>query len=52
MSLVLDFLAAGMSVPEVMEEYELAEEEVLACIAYGAQVARDRFVDIPLTPAG
>ena len=39
-SLVLDFLAAGMSVPEVMEEYELAEEDVLACIAYGAEMAR------------
>lgn len=50
-SLVLDFLAAGMGVPEVMEEYELAEEDVLACIAYGAEMARERFVDIPLTRA-
>jgi uncharacterized protein (DUF433 family) len=49
-SLVLDFLAAGMSVREVMDEYDLEEEDVLACIAYGAEMARERFVEIPLAP--
>ena len=48
-SLILDFLAAGMSVPEIMDEYELEEEDILACIAYGAEMARERFVEIPLT---
>ena len=48
-SLVLDCLAAGMSVREVMEEYELEEQDVMACIVYGAEMARERFVDIPLT---
>ena len=32
-SLVLDFLASGMSIERIMEEYDLAREDVLACIA-------------------
>jgi uncharacterized protein (DUF433 family) len=47
-SLVLDLLASGMKVEEIMKEYELAEEDVLACIAYGAEMSRERYVDIPL----
>ncbi|MBW3600535.1 MAG: DUF433 domain-containing protein [Planctomycetes bacterium] len=47
-SLVLDFLASGMSVDEVMKEYDLAREDVLACIAYGAEMSRERYVDIPV----
>lgn len=35
-ALILDFLAGGMSVPEVMEHYPgLNEADVLACVAYG-----------------
>jgi len=34
-SLVLDLLASGMKPAEIMEEYDLAEEDILACIAYG-----------------
>jgi uncharacterized protein (DUF433 family) len=48
-SLVLDFLAAGMSVLEIMDEYDLQKEDVLACIAYGAEMARERYVGIPLS---
>jgi len=48
-SLILDFLASGMSVQEVMEEYEIEEADVLACIAYGAEMAR--FVDVPVQQA-
>ena len=49
-SLILDFLAAGMSVQEILEQYPgLEEADILACIAYGAEMARERFVDIPLT---
>jgi uncharacterized protein (DUF433 family) len=29
---------------------ELSREDVLACIAYGAEMARERFVPIPLSP--
>lgn len=47
-SLVLDFLAGGMSVEEVTEEYGLDREDVLACIAYGAEMSRERYVDIPV----
>ena len=50
-SLVLDFLAAGMSVREIMDEYDLEHDDVLACIAYGAEMARERFVEIPLAPS-
>jgi len=29
-----------------MREYDLSEEDVLACIAYGAEMARERYVDV------
>ena len=48
-SLVLDFLASGMTVRQVIVEYpQLKEEDILACIAYGAEMSRGRYVDIPL----
>jgi uncharacterized protein (DUF433 family) len=46
-SLVLDLLAGGMAVKDVMADYGLAEADVLACIAYGAEMSRDHFVDVP-----
>ena len=46
-SLVLDMLASGMSVTEILKDYPgLEEADILACIAYGAEVADDRFIDI------
>lgn len=48
-SLVLDFLASGMTIQEILHEYpELQQEDILACIAYGAEMARERYVDIPV----
>lgn len=48
-SLVLDLISAGLSVEEVQEEYpQLSREDILACVAYGAEMSRERFVDIPL----
>ena len=48
-SLILDFLAGGMSVAEILQEYPgLEEADVLACIAYGAEMARERYIEIPL----
>ncbi|MCU0916649.1 MAG: DUF433 domain-containing protein [Planctomycetes bacterium] len=41
-SLILDLLAGGMKPQEIMEEYDLAEDDILACIAYGAERARER----------
>lgn len=40
-SLVLDFLASGMSEAELLAEYpQLTHADVLAAIAYGADAAR------------
>jgi uncharacterized protein (DUF433 family) len=47
-SLILDFLASGMSVNEILQEYpDLEEADIMACIAYGAEMVRERYVDIP-----
>lgn len=49
-SLILDFLASGDSIDEVIKEYpHIERDDVLACIAYGAEAASDRFIEIPLT---
>lgn len=46
-SLVLDFLAEGMTIEEILAEYpDLTAEDVRACIAYGAEMARERYVDV------
>lgn len=48
-SLILNLLADGMSVQEILEEYPgLEKADIYACIAYGAEMARERFVEIPL----
>jgi len=47
-SLVLDLLADGMKAAQIMQEYDLSEEDILACIAYGAEMARERYIDIPM----
>ena len=48
-SLVLDLLADGWSVEDVLREYEgIEKDDVLACIAYGAQMSRGRWVDLDL----
>ena len=51
-SLLLDFLAAGASVEEILAGYpQLTRQDVLAAIAYGAEMSRERFVDIPTPTA-
>ena len=48
-SLVLDLMASGWTVQELLEQYPGIEEaDVLACIAYGAEMSRERCVDVPL----
>ena len=48
-SLILDLLAAGASIEEILEQYPgVTREDVLACIAYGSEMSRERYVDIPL----
>jgi uncharacterized protein (DUF433 family) len=49
-SLILDFLASGMSPEEVLREYpDLTALDVQACLAYGAEMSRERYVRIPVT---
>lgn len=48
-SLILDLLAAGETIDTILEEYPGVEkEDILACIAYGAEMSRDYFVEIPI----
>ena len=47
-SLLLDFLASGTSMEQILEQYpQLKREDLLAAIAYGAEMSRERFVDLP-----
>ena len=46
-SLILDFLASGWSIEEILVNYPgLEDEDIRACIAYGAEMARERYVEI------
>ena len=48
-SLVLDQLSSGWTVQQVLEQYPgIKEADVLACIAYGAEMSRERYVGVPL----
>lgn len=46
-SLILDLMAGGMSTQEIMSEYELEDADVRACIAYGAEMSRERYFEVP-----
>ena len=47
-SLILDLLASGVTFKEILDQYPgLEEKDILACIAYGAEMARERVVEIP-----
>jgi uncharacterized protein (DUF433 family) len=49
-SLILDLLAAGETPEEILQAYpSISREDILACIAYGAEIARDSYVEIPLS---
>ena len=48
-SLILDSLAAGAKIEELLNVYPGIEEaDIRACIAYGAEMARERYVEVPL----
>jgi uncharacterized protein (DUF433 family) len=48
-SLILDLLASGCPTTAILDDYPgLVEEDIFACIAYGAEMSRERYVDIPL----
>ncbi len=46
-SLILDFLANGMAFEKLIEEYpSLTVDDIRAAIAYGAEMSRERFVEV------
>ena len=52
-SLILDFIANEMNFDEILEEYpQLTMDDIRAAIAYGAEMSRQRYIDIPLTASG
>jgi uncharacterized protein (DUF433 family) len=52
-SLLLDLLADGMTVEEILPEYpQLTKDDIRAAIAYGAEMSRERYVDIPAEAVG
>lgn len=51
-TLILDLLADGDSFDTVLKEYpHLRREDILACLAYGAEAARERFIPVPVSAA-
>jgi len=52
-SLILDFLANGMTTEEILSEYpQLTNNDVRAAIGYGAEMSRERYVEILTEAAG
>jgi uncharacterized protein (DUF433 family) len=52
-SLILDLLASGATPEELYDEYpQLAIEDIRAALAYGAAMARERYVELPTEAAG
>jgi uncharacterized protein (DUF433 family) len=49
-SLILDFMANGMSEKEILDEYpQLTQEDIRAALAYGAAAAHERVIPIAST---
>ena len=45
--LILGFLADGMTVEEILAEYpSLTDDDIRACLAYGARLSVGRYVDV------
>ncbi len=50
-SVILDNLAAGIPEVEILKSYPtLKAEGIRAAVAYAAELARERFIPIPLVP--
>ena len=50
-SLILDLLASGSTAEAIRATYPgLEPADIQACIAYGSEMARERYVDIALEP--
>ena len=52
-SLILDFLANGDTIEDILKDYpHLKREDILATIAYGAEMSRERYIEIPVGAPG
>ena len=52
-SLILDNLAEGMSEQELMEAYpQISHEDILAALAYAAEISRERLIPVPMVNTG
>ena len=50
-SLIVDLLAAGASEDEILADYPGIERaDIRACLAYASEMARERYVSVPLEP--
>jgi uncharacterized protein (DUF433 family) len=50
-SLILDFLADGVTEAELLLDYpQLTHQDVMAAIAFGAEMSRERILPVPLAP--
>ena len=48
-SLILDCLATGSTQEDILREYpHLAIEDIHACMAYGAEAARERYISVAM----
>jgi len=48
-SLLLDLLADGMPPEDILKEYpQLTVDDLRAAMAYGAEMSRERYVEIPM----
>ena len=46
-SLILDFLASGMTVADILKEYpQLTPVDIQACLAYASEMTRERTVHV------
>ena len=51
-SLILDFLANGIEIENILQEYpHLSREDIYACIAYGSEMSRGRYIEIASSTA-
>ena len=51
-SLILDYLATGSSMEEILEAYpHIGKQDILACLAYGSAMSHEHFVEVELTRA-
>ena len=48
-SLIVDNLASGATEDEILEAYpSLRRDDIRAALAYAAEMARERYVDVPI----